>query len=449
MSEGERRPDTERAAGGRGQADRVAGPTLSEAEALAVVASVDGIGPAMIDRLVARLGTPAGIIHAALGGAAVADLLAAGRDEREGGHRDLAREKAAALVSAARDAGPFLARIARMGIRPIAATDAAYPARLRGIAMPPAVLFVRGDVTALSGERQVAVVGTRRPTDGGRRTAARIAAALARAGATVVSGLATGIDGSAHAATVEHGGVTVAVIGSGHGRLFPAVHQRLAEAIVESGGAVISEHAPDTTPTRGTFPRRNRIISGLADAVVIVEAGARSGALVTGSWALEQGREVFVVPGSIEAPASAGCNGFLRDWPGLTRVVSGVPQLLDDLGLAASAAFPPDDRSRLAAGRRAGPSRVAGSSPAAALTVLDPLDRDAAVAILRGATTVDELAAVTAAPVGAILAALTRLEVGGLVVGDRGRYRPSDALAGGVHAGPRTPAGAGVAPAGG
>src|SRR5207237_8709213 len=134
--------------------------------------------------------------------------------------------------------------------------------------------------------------------------------------------------GAADAASVVVQRPTVAFIGSGHARLFPPVHSRLADAIVEAGGAVVSEHSPETEPTRGTFPRRNRLISGSADAVIVVEAGARSGALLTASWALEQGRECYLVPGSIDAPASAGCLGFLRDWPGLAKVVAGVPQLL-------------------------------------------------------------------------------------------------------------------------
>ena len=131
----------------------------------------------------------------------------------------------------------------------------------------------------------------------------------------MVSGLAVGIDGAAHAAAVHAHGLTVAVIGSGHGALRPHAHSRLARSIVEAGGAIVSELGPDIRPSKGTFPRRNRIISGLADATVVVEAPARSGALITASWALEQGRECFLVPGSIDAPASAGCLAFLREFP--------------------------------------------------------------------------------------------------------------------------------------
>jgi DNA processing protein len=135
---------------------------------------------------------------------------------------------------------------------------------------------VLGDPAALEANASVAVVGTRRATDAGRAFAARLASTLVSVGATVVSGLATGIDGAAHSATVHAGGTTVAVIGSGHAALFPRVHRSLAPRIAAAGGAVVSELAREVGPTRGTFPRRNRVISGLADATVVVEAPARA-----------------------------------------------------------------------------------------------------------------------------------------------------------------------------
>jgi DNA processing protein len=256
----------------------------------------------------------------------------------------------------------------------------------------------------------------------------------------VVSGLAIGIDGAAHAACVTEGTPTVAFIGGGHAALFPRAHDRLADAIVDGGGAVVSEYAPRTAPSKGTFPQRNRLISGSADAVVVVEAGARSGALVTASWALEQGRECFVVPGSIDAPTSAGCNGFLRDWPGLARVVSGVPQLLDDLGLAGSVGLPgsaglPGDHAAIATGASppapppASRSRVRLPTADAVLQGRDEAQRSVADRLLRGATTVDELVASTGLSVGAVLQALTRLEASGLVRGRHGQYEPLGSLA--------------------
>ncbi len=207
------------------------------------------------------------------------------------------------------------------------------------------------------------------------------------------------------------GGTTVAVIGSGHGALFPRAHTRLAASIVEAGGAIVSELAPDVAPSRGTFPRRNRVISGLADATVVVEAPARSGALITASWALEQGRGCFLVPGSIDAAASAGCLAFLREFPDEARIVAGLPQLIDDLGLADHLAEP-------------------GVPTQAAATLVD-LDSSAGRLgreLVVGRATVDELVAATGWPVASVLAGLTLLERRGLAVGVHGRFRPAGAL---------------------
>ena len=393
----------------------MAGPMAeSDRAALAVLVSTDGIGPVTLERLLAAAGPPSRALE-----------LAGRPDGRRRLVRAMTRSVGRRLpdgldaVLAAASAGRerVLERIAALDLRVVVEADDAYPARLRTIEMPPAVLFVRGAPAALNERRAVAVVGTRRPTDAGRRIASRIGMALARAGAVVVSGLALGVDGAAHAAVLEGGGRTVAFIGGGHGRLFPFAHDRLAEAIADAGGAVVSEYGPDVAPTKGTFPRRNRLISGAADAVVVVEAGARSGALVTASWALEQGRECFVVPGSIDAPMSAGCLGFLRDWPGAARIVAGIPQLLDDLGLPADAALP-----RPAPGPIAPGSAVRPASADATIRALDPADEPVAVAVVRGAATVDELVAVTHRTVPDVLAALTRLEAVGLVRGSYGRY---------------------------
>ena len=390
--------------------------------ALAVLASVHGLGPVTLARLCAAFGSPAAALDAAKGADGAKALVAATIDAD--GRRTLAEDVAAATLKAARDAGSIIRGIDRLGLRVVAIGDREYPARLRAIEIPPIVLFVRGDPRTFAAERAVAVVGTRRPTEAGRRTASRIAGAIARADGLVVSGLAVGIDGAAHAAAVHEGRPTVAFIGSGHARLFPQAHGRLADAIVDGGGAVVSEYSPDTEPTRGTFPRRNRLISGSADAVVVVEAGARSGALLTASWALEQGRECFVVPGPIDAPASAGCLGFLRDWPGLARVVSGVPQLLEDLGLAASAAFEPRRP------REPRPSStVEPVSPEAVLATMPPPDRAVGEAVLAGAEIVDEIVAVTGQSVGAVLGGLTRLETAGVLVARHGRYALSERLA--------------------
>jgi DNA processing protein len=255
----------------------------------------------------------------------------------------------------------------------------------------------------------VAIVGTRRPTEAGRATAARIGDAVAALGATVVSGLALGIDGAAHTAAVQAGRPTVAVIGGGHERLYPAAHRALARAIVLTGGTVASEFAPDTSPSRGTFPRRNRLISGLADATVVVEAGARSGALTTAAWALEQGRGLHIVPGRLDDPAVAGCLAFLREAGPEARVVAGVPELLEDLGLVGAAS-----------GLRSRDPLVVG---------LGDVERTIARHVTDGTSSVDELVHATALGSATVLGALTSLELRGLVTEAFGRYRATGSLA--------------------
>jgi DNA processing protein len=238
-----------------------------------------------------------------------------------------------------------------------------------------------------------------------------------------VSGLAIGIDGAAHDGVVAVGGTTVAVLGGGHERLYPRRHARLADQIVESGGAVISEHPPDTPPARWTFPRRNRIIAGLSEATVVVEAGRRSGALTTAMWALEQGRSCFVVPGAIGAPRSTGCLDLLRECPGEARVVAGIPELLADLDLPAEAdgAVAPSTRRT----RRG----VAIPSVAAVLLGVGETARLVGRALVAGNATPDDLVVTTDLPVATVLAALTVLEERGLATSAYGRYRPTGLLA--------------------
>jgi DNA processing protein len=404
--------------------------------ALAVLVSVQGLGPVTLERLVTRIGSPQAVL--ALAGSPGGErALVEATSDPEGAWRSIPDTVAGAVVAAARTADEILRDMERHEVRTVVPGDPEYPRRLREIELPPAALFARGDLGPLHAQRVVAMVGTRRPTEAGRRIASRIGAAIARADGTVVSGLAVGIDGAAHAAVVAEGRPTVAFIGSGHGCLFPRAHHRLADAIVEGGGAVVSEYTPRTEPTRGTFPRRNRLISGSADAVVVVEAGARSGALLTASWALEQGRECFLVPGSIEAPMSAGCLGFLRDWPSLARIVAGVPQLLDDLGLAATAALEPSRR-------RAPSSTVRVASPTALLGEASKAEHQVADALIAGAATVDELVATTGLTVAAVLGTLTKLEASGLALGAHGRYRPAGGLAAADPPRPGRSAGRGV-----
>jgi DNA processing protein len=226
---------------------------------------------------------------------------------------------------------------------------------------------------------------------------------------------------------VGTGGQTVAVLGGGHGSLYPRAHARLSDQIVGSCGAVVSEFAPDVPPAPGTFPRRNRLISGLAEAVVVVEAAARSGALTTAAWALEQGRGCYLVPGPIGAPMSEGCLAFLRECPSEARIVAGIPQLLEDLGLV-----PGSEPSGPGPGRRGvrATARPALPGVAAVLGSMGVVERRIAEALISGLATVDELVAVLDLPVAAVLSGLTLLEVRGVVHGSYGRYRPAGVLAG-------------------
>jgi DNA processing protein len=389
-------------------------PTLDERDAWAVLAGVRGLGPVGLGLLLRRYRSGAAILREASSPGGVRRLVEPEEETKNVGEpaEGVSQAVADGIARAAHGAALTIGRIRSLGLTVVTVEDPLYPIRLTQIEMPPHLVYVLGDPRAMHAEAVIAIVGTRRPTDAGRAIAARLAANLAAVGATVVSGLAVGIDGAAHAATLHAGGTTVAVIGSGHAKLHPRVHGRLADSIVASGGAVISELGPDVEPSRGTFPRRNRVISGLADATIVIEAPARSGALITASWALEQGRECFLVPGAIDAPASAGCLAFLREFPDRARIVAGIPQLIDDLGLA-DHLTKPGVTSDVAA-TLSGVGEVAGR-----------IGRE----IVIGRATVDELVASTGWPVATVLAALTILERAGLAVGGHGRFRASGALA--------------------
>ncbi len=197
------------------------------------------------------------------------------------------------------------------GITVLIQTDENYPRRLQELEQPPPVLYMLGELTS-EDEWAVAVVGTRRVTAYGRQVAEDIAGTLARNGITVISGLARGIDSISHQAALDAGGRTIAVLGSGLDRIYPPENRRLAEQIA-AHGALISDYSPGTPPEASNFPPRNRLISGLSLAVVIVEAGQTSGALITAAFAADQGREVFAVPGNISSPGSKGTNRLIRD----------------------------------------------------------------------------------------------------------------------------------------
>ena len=238
-------------------------------------------------------------------------VLSGGRDAGELGSLGLTT-RAARMLASPDEAGldSDLRWLQATGARLLAATDPAYPPLLRQSPDAPAVLYVLGDV-ALLAEAQLAMVGSRNPTAGGRDTASRFAAWFARAGLGITSGLALGIDTACHEGALQAGGFTIAVLGCGLDRCYPPENRRLFDRIVE-GGAVLSEFPPGTPAAREHFPQRNRIIAGLTAGTLVVEAASRSGSLITARLAGTAGREVFALPGSILNPMVRGCHELIR-----------------------------------------------------------------------------------------------------------------------------------------
>ncbi len=218
--------------------------------------------------------------------------------------------------------------IQKAGINVLIWDDENYPRRLKEIDQPPPVLYTLGELT-VQDEWAAAIVGTRRMTGYGRQVTDELAELLAHHGVTVVSGLARGVDASAHQTSLKHSGRTIAVLGSGVDRIYPPEHRKLAEEIAKNG-AVISDYPPGTPPESNNFPPRNRIISGLSRVVVIIEAGITSGALITSTFAAEQGRDVFALPGSIYANQSKGTNRLIQQG---ARPLIDVKDVLDALNI--------------------------------------------------------------------------------------------------------------------
>jgi DNA processing protein len=280
-------------------------PLSAEARDLLALHLVPGLGPRLTAALLERFGSAAAALKA------TADQL---RQVPHIGDK-LAGQFAQALRQV--DVTSELDRMARHVTHLLVLGTPQYPAALATIAVPPRLLYVRGSLEPRD-SNAVAIVGSRQCTPYGRRSAERLAGDLARAGYTIISGLARGIDGVAHRGALDAGGRTVAVLAGGLSRIYPPEHKELAEA-VRASGALVSEAAMDMEPMAGMFPARNRIISGLARAVIIVEANEKSGALITARHAAEQGREVFAVPGAIDSVASAGTLGLLRQGARLIR----------------------------------------------------------------------------------------------------------------------------------
>jgi DNA processing protein len=317
--------------------------------------------------------------------AASRDIHAADRESRSDRFRSF---------EASFDADAYVRRLDSSGIRWLARSDPGFPRLLASIHDPPPGLFLRGAAGAeVLARPSAAIVGARSCTEYGAHVARRLARDLAFAGAVVVSGLARGVDGAAHRGALEGGGATVAVLGCGIDRDYPRAHAELAARIAVRG-LVVSEYPPGVQPAPWRFPARNRIVAGLARATVVVEARERSGALITADLALEEGRDVLAVPGEITSALSAGTNALLR--------IGAAPATCVEDVLAAVGLEPSP-----------GPSREPPKGvPARALAAVDG-----------GARTADEVVRATGLAAAEVAAALTALELAGLVTAAAGVYR--------------------------
>ena len=368
----------------------------AERAAWITLAGVDGVGLAHFGALVGQAG----------GAGPVLDLARrAALDELPAGRR-LPRGVRTAIAEAARDPERAQAELDRSGVWTITPLDAAYPPGFNDLGDPPPVLYGQGDLATLADPRRVSIVGTRRPSVLGRALAGTIARQLVQLDAVVVSGLAFGIDGAAQAATVAAGGVTVGVIGSGHQQPGPRAHAGLVRDIL-ARGAVVGELAPHARPTRGTFPRRNRLLSALAQAVIVVEAPIRSGAVNTAHHALEQGRALFVVPGRPGDRLTAGCLRLLRETEALPVV--GLDELVADLAqLWPTTTSDPHGR----AGARPAVPTLSWSD---ALALLGPAERAVARVVGAGPAGLDRVIASTGLAPATAATATTVLQLRGWV----------------------------------
>ncbi len=336
---------------------------------------ITGLGPVRALRL-AR----------SLGGAAAA-LAALGREATL-----LPEFRLRQADEARRRADAELVRAAAAGMTLLDWDDERYPPRLREIHDPPLVLWLRGDAACLS-LPAVAVVGSRAASDYGRRVARELARELARRGLAVVSGLALGIDAEAHRGALEAGGITVGVLGCGLDVVYPPTHGQLYHDLAATG-AVLSEYPPGTTPEPFRFPARNRIVSGLSLGTLVVEAGRRSGALITARLALEQGREVFAVPGRIDSHKSSGAHQLLQDG---AKLVQSVDDICEEIGWQLA------------------PS----SKPSAPTTSVTPVTGAAELALLailaERSCEVDELVRASGLEAATVGSSLLRLELAGVI----------------------------------
>lgn len=344
-------------------------PAAERVLELAAAACLPGSSPARAALILKNLGPDVGV-------AALADALHIPPDRRR-----------RTIEAARRLAEQALRRSRELGAQVIPLGEPGYPHWLAQIPDPPIVLWTLGNQAVLD-HPSVAVVGSRRPSPGGVALALRLASDLARSGLAVTSGLAKGIDAAAHRGALDASGLTIAVLGSGFDHLYPADHALLADQ-VRGQGCLVSEFAPAVWPRAYHFPLRNRIISGLSRAVVVVEAAEKSGSLITARQALDQGRSVCAVPGPVAPGHHRGCHALIKDG---ARLVESVEDVLQELGLARQASI-----------------RVSfGDKPLSGNVLLDAMIGGAPVSV-------DALSLGTGLSGGALLAEISRLELAGKV----------------------------------
>jgi len=336
---------------------------------------VTQIGPRRFDMLLEAFASARRVWEAT-----ESELLAAGLDRRS----------TASLLAARHRVDPSIEirNLERAGVTALRWSDPEYPERLRTIYDPPPVLYVQGELDPQD-RPSIAIVGTRGATTYGKSAAETLAKGLGEAGITVVSGLALGIDAAAHRGAMAAGGRTIAVMANGLDRIYPSSHTQLAKQIPGSG-ALVTEFPLGAKPDAMNFPRRNRVISGMTSGTLVVEAGAKSGALITAAFAAEQGRDVYAVPGSIFSPMSQGTNSLIRD--GATPVTC-VDDILAELQpsraprqLSAKDILPPDETER---------------------AILDGLSAEP--------MHIDEIAQAVSLPMSTVSAALAMMELKGMV----------------------------------
>lgn len=356
----------------------------SSGERLAMVrlAMIAGVGPRLRRALLERFGTAAAALAAA-----PSELRAL---------QGVGPKLSAAIARSADeiDAAGEIEQCRRHGVGLLAAGDPDFPTQLAEIPDPPAVLYVRGQIEPRDA-LAVAIVGSRHATQYGLAQAERLASSLARAGLTIVSGLARGVDGAAHRGALAAGGRTIAVLGSGVLNIYPPEHDALA-AEVAAGGALVSENPLFSEPFSGAFPQRNRLISGLSLGVIVVEASTHSGALITVRHAVEQNREVFAVPGRVDSRMSHGCHRLLRDG---ARLVETADDVLEELGpLAARVPLPSGEVVHH-------PAELS----------LNELERQVLAAIGGNTTSIDAVVSTSGLPTPQVLSTLSVLEMRRLV----------------------------------